>query len=124
MIREAAQQRKLSRRSRAPVRAELSVRKLQPRWLRNFTKGYADGLDDGPRLGHMPETTEAEIVGHSNSSVERGCESKAGTWIFAQAKGRRNPHPDLWISRAFGKTIEVSDQLKPRVRRRPRIGIV
>ena len=122
--REAAKQRKLTRRSAAAMSAELSVGEFQTRLFRDFKKGRADGLDDGPSLGHMRETTEAEVVGHSNSSVERGCESEAGTRIFAQAKGRRNPQPDLRISRGFGEVINVSDQLEPRARSGPRVGMV
>ena len=107
--REAAQQRKLTRRSAASVSAELSVGEFQTRLFRDFKKGRADGLDDGPSLGHMRETTEAEVVGHCHRSVKRGCEREAGTRIFAQAKGRRNPQPDLRISRGFGEVINVSD---------------
>ena len=122
--RKAAKQRKLTRRSAAAVSAELSVGEFQTRLFRDFKKGRADGLDDGPSLGHMRETTEAEVVGHCHRSLERGCESEAGTRIFAQAKGRRNPQPGLRISRGFGEVIEVSDQLEPRAGGAPRVRIV
>ena len=106
------------------MRAEPSVGEFQTYLFRHFKKGRADGLDDRPSLGHMGETSEAEVVGHSKSSVERGGKREAGTRIFAQAKGRRNPQPGLWISRAFGNMIEVSDQLDPLARGRPRVRIV
>ena len=63
--------------------AELSVGEFQARLFRDFKKGRTEGLDDGSSLGHMRETTEAEVVGHSHRSVERGCESEGGTRIFA-----------------------------------------
>src|SRR3984893_1311853 len=121
---EAAQQWELTRRSAAAMSAELSVGEFQTCLFRYFKKGRADGLDDGPSLGNMRETTEAEVVGHCHRSLERGCESEAGTRIFAQAKGSRNPQPDLRISRGFGKVIEVSDQLEPRAGGAPRVRIV
>jgi len=65
------------------VSGELSVGEFQTRLFRDFKKGRADGLDDGPSLGHMRETTEAEVVGHCHRSLERGCESEAGTRILA-----------------------------------------
>ena len=78
----------------------------------------------GRAFGHMRETTEAEVVGHCHRSLERGCESEAGTRIFAQAKSRRDLQPDLRISRGFGEVINVSDQPGPRGRGRPTVGIV
>ena len=91
--------------------AELSVGEFQTRLFRDFKKGRADDLDDGPSLGHMRETTEAEVVGHCHCSLERGGEREAGTRIFGEAKGRRDPQPNLPISRAFGEVINVSDKL-------------
>jgi hypothetical protein len=107
--REAAQQRKLRGRSAAAVRAELSVGKLQTRLLGNSRQGCADGLDNRASLGNGCETSEAEVIGHCYRSVERGCESKAGTRIFAQVKGARDLEPDLRTSRGFGEVINVSD---------------
>lgn len=50
---------------------ELGVGELQTRGLRNFSKGSANGSDEGPSLGEERETTEPKAVRHFHRSCQR-----------------------------------------------------